>query len=130
MIGRLPGDCKLDRVLPKPLLLKALAGKIPEAVYRRKKQGFTFPWEKWLHRQLLVLATDALGDDRTYRGMGMDPHRIRYLWDRFLSGQPEVTWSRIWSLIVLREWALRHGAYLEENPPAGDAPTLAGVRVP
>ncbi len=106
-MAQLPGSSKMDKVLPKPLLLRALGERIPPAVYQRPKQGFTFPWLQWLQRQLRPLAEEALLDSDTYENLGMNPYVVREMWRSFLEGRPGISWSRIWALIVLREWSVR-----------------------
>jgi hypothetical protein len=34
---------------------------------------------------------------------------VRLLWQRFLSGDKRVTWSRGWYLVVLTDWIERNG---------------------
>ena len=46
----LPGTWKLDGNMPKPLLVGALKGALPDEIVHRKKQGFTLPWERWLRK--------------------------------------------------------------------------------
>jgi asparagine synthase (glutamine-hydrolysing) len=107
-MARLPGSIKMDTVLPKPLLLRPLGDRIPPSIYQRPKQGFTFPWHQWLCQRLRPSADEALRDADTYRDLGMNPKAIEGLWKAFLERRPGISWSRIWSLIVLREWAVRH----------------------
>ncbi len=111
-VARLPGTWKVGRSLPKPLLLQALRDRLPPMIYRRQKQGFTFPWPRWLRQELRPLAEGALSDRQAYADLGLDPEAVGKLWRSFLAGAPGLSWSRIWSLIVLREWARRQRAKL------------------
>lgn len=106
-VARLPGAVKSDRGLPKPLLLRIMGERLPSMIYRRPKQGFTFPWAHWLRQEIRPLAETALGDLKTFRDLGMEPKEVQRLWQAFLENRPGITWSRIWALIVLREWAVR-----------------------
>lgn len=112
MVSRLPGQTKLDGPLPKALLLKAMGDRLPASIYQRPKQGFTFPWSHWLRQDLRPMADEALNDRTAFLKLGMDPSAVLGLWRAFLAGRPGITWSRIWTLIVLREWTNRHGAAL------------------
>ena len=47
----LPGAWKLGS-MPKPLLVGALKGTLPDEIVHRKKQGFTLPFERWLRENL------------------------------------------------------------------------------
>jgi asparagine synthase (glutamine-hydrolysing) len=107
-VARLPGTLKVDEKLPKPLLLRMMGDRLPSMVYLRPKQGFTFPWEYWLRRELRPMAQAALSDAATFDALGVDFNTVRRLWEAFLAARPGITWSRIWALIVLREWAVRH----------------------
>jgi asparagine synthase (glutamine-hydrolysing) len=36
---------------------------------------------------------------------------VMSLWNRFLSGDKRITWSRIWPLVVLGHWVKQHDAH-------------------
>ncbi len=108
LVARVPGVAKLDRRLPKPLLLRAVGEGIPPHVYRRPKQGFVLPWPQWLRGRLRPMAEAALNDATTFRDVGVEPAVVARLWRAFLQGRNGITWHRVWSLLVLREWAYRH----------------------
>ena len=55
LVASVPGRQKAAAGLPKPLLLRAMCQQIPRGVYERPKQGFTFPWERWLRGALRPL---------------------------------------------------------------------------
>ena len=106
-VAALPGPMKVESRRPKPLLLDAAGGAVPDSVWNRSKQGFTFPWEEWLRGRLRPLAEEAMNDAGAFRALGMDPRETRRLWDAFLQRRPGLSWSRVWTLIVLREWSRR-----------------------
>ncbi|MBI3565184.1 MAG: asparagine synthase (glutamine-hydrolyzing) [Elusimicrobia bacterium] len=106
-VASLPGEMKMDPRRPKPLLLDAAAGAVPDEVWSRPKQGFTFPWEEWLRGRLKPLGDEAMNDAATFRGLGFEPREVRRLWDAFQARRPGLSWSRVWALIALREWAMR-----------------------
>ena len=108
LIARIPGAAKMDRTVKKPLLVRALNGRIPETVYRRPKQGFTLPWAKWMRNELRKLGEEAINDRDTYADLGIDADAVGGVWRAFQDNRPGVTWPRVWSLIVLREWAVRN----------------------
>jgi asparagine synthase (glutamine-hydrolysing) len=103
----LPGSWKLDGKTPKPLLVRALAGGLPEKIVRRPKRGFTLPFEHWLRDALRPLVEASL------RTLGSGPlgaiisePAARKVWDDFLQGR--TSWSRPWSLYILQRWCERH----------------------
>jgi len=98
---RIPGAKKLDGKLPKSLLLASLGVELPREIVNRPKRGFTLPFERWLRGEMRPVVEDALlkGDwDQT----SISPSAVREVWDRFLAG--ETSWSRPWSLFVLKRW--------------------------
>ncbi len=87
--GRLDERWKQDRKTPKPLLVKALDGLLPEEVVFRSKKGFTFPFEQWLKREKLRV---LIGEGRAKE----------HYWKLFRKGQ--VHWSKPWALAVLQQF--------------------------
>lgn len=87
---------------PKKLLTDAMEGFIPRSVIDRPKMGFTLPWKEWMTGPLRGFAEEriqGLQERELFR-----PEGIRWLWRAFLKGDPRVSWSRIWYLIVLEDW--------------------------
>lgn len=111
-VAALPGSMKMERGRPKPLLLDAAGPAVPESVWARPKQGFTFPWEEWLRGPLRPMGDEAMNDAAVLRGLSLDPREVRRLWDAFQARRPGLSWSRVWSLIALREWAARQSVSL------------------
>jgi asparagine synthase (glutamine-hydrolysing) len=100
----LPGAWKLDGDTPKPLLVGALKGALPNEIVRRKKQGFTLPFERWLRENLRAEIEAALRKiGRGLLGSLLNYDAVAQVWDDFLS--QKTSWSRrIWSLYVLEQW--------------------------
>lgn len=87
---------------PKQLLTDALGDLLPHEVTHRPKMGFTLPWDHWMRNQLRPFCEarmNALGKRPQFNAEG-----VKTLWQRFLAGEPDVTWGRIWLLVVLEEW--------------------------
>ncbi len=95
------GEIKLQGKSPKSLLLASLGVELPREIVNRPKRGFTLPFEKWLRGEMRPVVEDALlkSDwDQTSISAGA----VRAVWNRFLAG--ETSWSRPWSLFVLKHW--------------------------
>ena len=90
----LPGHFKLDR-RPKPLLLDALGGRIPRAVWDRPKMGFTFPMARWMRERAPELRA-ACHEEKL-----LDRRAVDRVWDGFARGRHH--WSRPWALYVLSQ---------------------------
>ena len=56
----LPGSWKLDVGTPKPLLVHALRGELPDEIVHRPKRGFTLPFEHWLRDALRPVLEESL----------------------------------------------------------------------
>ncbi len=98
---RIPGANKLRGGVPKSLLVGSLGVKLPTEIVRRPKRGFTLPFERWLRGEMRVpVEQELLGNDR--HSDILNPEATSLVWKRFLSG--ETTWSRPWSLYVLKQW--------------------------
>ncbi len=94
-VAQVPAALKLNSHMPKPLLVRALGDLLPREIVYRPKQGFTFPFAKWIKhnsRELRELTTA-----RELNASAADE-----VWSRFLSGRAH--WSRVWALVVLSRW--------------------------
>jgi len=99
----LPGSWKLDGHTPKPLLVNATAGALPDAIVRRRKRGFTLPFERWLRDEMRrevenTLSSSPAGPLADF----LHPGAMHDVWNRFMAGK--TSWSRPWALYVLQKW--------------------------
>jgi asparagine synthase (glutamine-hydrolysing) len=103
----MPGAWKLNRRTPKPLLVGALGGSLPEQIVHRPKRGFTLPFEHWLRDELRPEVDQTL--QRARGGVlasVLKAGAVRTVWDDFARGA--TSWSRPWSLYVLQKWCEMH----------------------
>ena len=92
---------------PKKLLTDALGDLLPREVTHRPKMGFTLPWDHWMRDQLRTFCEARM---KALAGRPQfDDTGVNELWERFISGDPAVTWSRVWMLVVLEEWLHANG---------------------
>src|SRR6185369_12021906 len=78
----LPGTWKLDEKMPKPLLVGALKGALPDEIVDRKKQGFTLPFERWLRENLRPEAEAAVQNiGRGPLGPLLNQESVMQVWD-------------------------------------------------
>ncbi|HEV2478853.1 MAG TPA: asparagine synthase (glutamine-hydrolyzing) [Puia sp.] len=89
-------------VYAKSLMVESLKPLLPDEVVFRKKQGFVFPWELWMKRELRSFCNEKI------RNIALRPFvREKELigrWERFQAGDPQVRWSEIWLFVVLEHW--------------------------
>jgi asparagine synthase (glutamine-hydrolysing) len=98
---RIPGKRKLQGSSPKSLLHTSLGVELPGEIVRRPKRGFTFPFERWLRGEMRPVIENVLLGRDSDQAM-LNPDAVHRVWNRFLSG--ETSWSRPWSLFVLKQW--------------------------
>jgi asparagine synthase (glutamine-hydrolysing) len=98
---RIPGERKLQGNSPKSLLLASLGVELPREIVNRPKRGFTLPFERWLRGEMRPMVEDALLNS-SWDQTSISASAVREVWNRFLSG--ETSWSRPWSLFVLKRW--------------------------
>ena len=102
---RIPGSRKLEGDLPKSLLLASLGVDLPKQIVNRPKRGFTMPFERWLRGKIRPVVEDALLKGN-WENISISSNAVREVWNRFLAG--ETSWSRPWSLFVLKRWCEQH----------------------
>lgn len=97
----IPDDMKKP-VYAKSLMVESLKPMLPDEVVFRKKQGFLFPWDLWMKRELRSFC------DEKIRNIALRPfvreQELIRRWERFLAGDPHVRWSEIWLFVVLEHW--------------------------
>jgi len=103
----LPGSWKLNAGTPKPLLVHALRGELPDEIVHRPKRGFTLPFAHWLRGALRPAIEDAFAKiDDGPLGETVNATAARRVWQDFLQGK--TSWSRPWALYVLQSWCRQH----------------------
>jgi asparagine synthase (glutamine-hydrolysing) len=91
---------------PKKLLVDALGDLLPAEIVNRPKMGFVFPWNQWMKHELKDFCEQrilSLSKRSLFKEQG-----VIALWKRFLQGDPKITWSRIWLLVVLENWMIEN----------------------
>ncbi len=92
---------------PKRLLIESLGDLLPSEVVNRPKMGFVLPWADWLKNEMKSMAETSI-NNLAKRDI-FEGDELKKLWNEFLTGNPSVTWSRLWPLIVLENWMEKHG---------------------
>jgi asparagine synthase (glutamine-hydrolysing) len=119
MVLALPDDVKFGRgheretadgeSLPlsvtKPLLVQALADRIPAQLHSLPKRGFSLPMRQWMRGPLRDYCLDRLRST-ALRDVGIDGGAAMAVWKAFEDGSAK--WSRPWALVVLADWAERN----------------------
>jgi asparagine synthase (glutamine-hydrolysing) len=107
--GRLAERQKVRGLNKRHLFKRAMRDVLPEAVLRKKKQGFGLPVAVWLRENdaFRTFTRDVLDDGRTRARGWFDPACI----DRLMEEHRRGTWDHsaaIWQLVVLELWLREH----------------------
>lgn len=92
---------------PKSLLVESLRPLLPDEIVFRKKQGFLFPWNIWLRKDLKEFCEGQI-KNMAQRPFIHGKELLNY-WDRFLKGDRNTRWSEIWLFVVLEYWLEKNG---------------------
>jgi asparagine synthase (glutamine-hydrolysing) len=109
-VATIPGPLMIGAT-SKPLLTAA-CGSLPPQVGTRQKMGFTLPMEVWFRGPLRDRLSAILLGDGSDRVGPLDGESVRSLWNSFLNGSRNVSWSRIWTAAALLEWSKRNDVAL------------------
>jgi asparagine synthase (glutamine-hydrolysing) len=90
----------------KKLLVDALGDLLPDNIVNRPKMGFVLPWKNWLKEDLKDFCEENIAQfsKRSF----VNREAVLLIWNRFLSNDPKITWSRVWHLVVLNNWINTH----------------------
>ncbi|MEM4725025.1 MAG: asparagine synthase-related protein, partial [Candidatus Hadarchaeum sp.] len=101
----LSGHLKLNGQ-PKRLLRQALQGLLPPEVLTHPKHTFTFPFERWLRRELASAVEAMIRNTVPHLSDWFEPTEVMRVWRDFQAGR--TNWARPWALYVLVEWTHRY----------------------
>ncbi len=101
--NRLPDNFKMHNKELKRILRYALLRRgFPEAIYKQKKQGFTFPIARWLKTTLRGSMEGLLSDEKWSDGL-IDRTYLRRLKKEHLEGKRN-NYRILFNLMVFRSW--------------------------
>ena len=106
---RLPGRYHRSALAGGKRILKSILDKLQPALpLRRRKMGFVFPWQVWLHEpRFLEMVTDTVHTPGAYENLGVKPEEGRRILRGFTERDPMITWAQVWSLFALLNWCER-----------------------
>lgn len=87
MAGAIHSSIKFKKYPPKYALVKAFANELPEAIWNRKKQGFTFPFEGWLKENEYIRPSNT-AEEKLYQ----------------LFQQKKLSWGRYWCALLMNRF--------------------------
>jgi asparagine synthase (glutamine-hydrolysing) len=104
----LPGSWKVEPQRPKSLLLDALGDLLPEQIWRRRKMGFTLPFERWMHSELKAELDETLDSGLVFGASNGQRAALR-VWSDLKNTPRRERWSRPWALYILTKWCQLNG---------------------
>ncbi len=105
----LQGRFKLDRTMQRNKPLLCDAGLLLSAsTSRRRKMGFTLPFEQWFAGPLRPFVERVIGT--LPRGRLVRREAVDVIWREFLEGK--INAWRVWCLVSLLSWCNHHGVPL------------------
>ena len=99
MMFRIPGK---EKGVAKSLLVSSMKSLLPESVQRKKKMGFTFPFELWMRGALRPEIEPVLLSKTEQLDGLVSQKAVEEVWNDFLARK--ISWSRPWALYVLKSW--------------------------
>jgi asparagine synthase (glutamine-hydrolysing) len=125
--ARIPAQAKVGIRRLKPVLRRAFAPLLPEAIWNRKKHGFGVPMGMWMRGELGVMFADEVLGSGARAGDLIDTGVAARLWEEHRRGAREHGF-RLWTLLTLEHWLRSLERPLSTEPPAEREITDAGVR--
>ncbi|HWQ35049.1 MAG TPA: asparagine synthase (glutamine-hydrolyzing) [Blastocatellia bacterium] len=125
----LPTEMKLRGLTTKYILRRAMKGKLPPAILKRRKMGFPTPVGAWLRGQWTHLLDEfVLGARVRQRGI-FDPDFARELVARHRAGEDHT--ERLWTLINFEIWQRRcfDGEAVRVSQPVKSCATFTAVTI-
>jgi asparagine synthase (glutamine-hydrolysing) len=100
-------DLKYKNGTTKYLLKEILYQYVPSKFFDRPKQGFAVPLENWLKDELRFLIEDNLSKEVIEKYNIVNFEYVEGIKKSFFEGKAYL-YNRIWILIVLHKWFLKH----------------------
>jgi asparagine synthase (glutamine-hydrolysing) len=102
-VCRLPGRFKVHGTSTKVVLRKALRGRIPAVILKRRKAPFSAPIRSWLRGSLGETVSDLLHPSRIRARGLLNPAMVERIVLENASGIEDHS-LRIWALLTLELW--------------------------
>ncbi len=102
----LPPQLRLRRGQTKVILRRAMAGRLPDTILNKPKQGFSIPLKHWLRGPLQPLMTDLLSAACIRERGYFEPETVTRWVTEHLTGRANHS-HRLWALMVFELWQQR-----------------------
>ncbi|UCG11657.1 MAG: asparagine synthase (glutamine-hydrolyzing) [Deltaproteobacteria bacterium] len=109
----IPSSLKLRGLTTKYILKKALNGRVPRLIVKRKKHGFGVPVSHWFRTSLKDFVGEVLLSSRAEGRGYFRAHAVRRLIDEHQSGKRDYG-HQLWALLTFEIW---HQIFIDQNAP-------------
>ncbi|MCA9923437.1 MAG: asparagine synthase (glutamine-hydrolyzing), partial [Anaerolineales bacterium] len=99
----LPPHLKLNGDETKVILRRIMADRLPEAILKKPKEGFSIPLKHWLRNEMKPLLTDLLAPDVIRRRGYFEPETVTRWVSEHMTRQANHS-HRLWALMVFELW--------------------------
>ena len=100
---RLPDHLKIDARQGKVVLRELAGRRLPEAIRRLPKRGFSIPAARWLRGELRPMAEGLLFDSGGAFDGILDMIMVRRMWQEHVSGSRDHS-VFLWGLMMMALW--------------------------
>lgn len=109
LMGRIPSHFKVNRTIKRYLFKKAATPLLPDAILKKKKQGFGLPFGYWFRHDPKIRAFlgDILLSKRCMERGYLDRDFVTKLFDRHQQGVWDYS-NELWLLLMLELWHQKH----------------------
>jgi len=109
LVTGLPEGLKLKGFTTKYLWKKAIKGRIPDEIARRRKKGFGIPIGKWFLEELKELMLELLSEKRLKKQGIFNPSTVKRLVSDHLAHRADNR-KKLWNLLIFQLWWDNFGA--------------------
>ena len=110
LAARIPSGLKVRGWHTKIILREVMEGRLPPAIFRKPKQGFSMPVKNWLRGELRDLMRTVLAPERLRAHGYVVPEVVSGWVAEHLAGRANHA-HRLWSLMMLELW---HDHYIDQ----------------
>jgi asparagine synthase (glutamine-hydrolysing) len=111
--ARIPLSLKINGTVGKQVLRDVLYRHVPRLLIERPKAGFGVPVGRWMRGPLREWADAHLKSGAGETDHLIDPLAVDRAWSDHQAGRRDET-VKLWTLIMLKSWLLKHGTIVPE----------------